>query len=351
MGHRRPEGVDLQRPLLPVGLRGRPHRARLAAPPRALLPAGAASTSRASRSARSSSSPAARSSTRSSSPAPAPTPTWSSVSPARAGASRWGCSASSAASRRWLRSSTSPASSTGGRARQDNGAIDDPVMRDRLAGLKVELKVMRVQRAARALRRGRRRRLGGRRGSGLDLQAGLGQLAPSLGELAMDGRAARPACSPPARGYELDEWQRLFLFSRADTIYGGSDEIQQQHPGRARARPSPRTEGRLDDAPPRRAARPRLRARPRPAGRQGGRRDRGGRRRHRRVRRTPGARGGREGRRVQRHPRPPARRGRGGAGRRVRRRPGAPAGLRRDRRGPGRGAARRWPTSSAASTS
>ena len=25
---------------------------------------------------------------------------------------------------------------------------------------------------------------------------------------------------------ELDEWQRLFLFSRADTIYGGSDEIQ-----------------------------------------------------------------------------------------------------------------------------
>jgi hypothetical protein len=25
---------------------------------------------------------------------------------------------------------------------------------------------------------------------------------------------------------DLDEWQRLFLFSRADTIYGGSDEIQ-----------------------------------------------------------------------------------------------------------------------------
>ena len=27
-------------------------------------------------------------------------------------------------------------------------------------------------------------------------------------------------------GYDLDAWQRLFLFSRADTIYGGSDEIQ-----------------------------------------------------------------------------------------------------------------------------
>jgi alkylation response protein AidB-like acyl-CoA dehydrogenase len=25
---------------------------------------------------------------------------------------------------------------------------------------------------------------------------------------------------------ESDRWQRLFLFSRADTIYGGSDEIQ-----------------------------------------------------------------------------------------------------------------------------
>jgi len=25
---------------------------------------------------------------------------------------------------------------------------------------------------------------------------------------------------------ELDELQRLYLFSRADTIYGGSDEIQ-----------------------------------------------------------------------------------------------------------------------------
>ena len=26
--------------------------------------------------------------------------------------------------------------------------------------------------------------------------------------------------------YELDDWQRLYLFSRSDTIYGGSDEIQ-----------------------------------------------------------------------------------------------------------------------------
>jgi alkylation response protein AidB-like acyl-CoA dehydrogenase len=47
----------------------------------------------------------------------------------------------------------------------------------------------------------------------------------ALGELAMDVLGAR---SMVARGapYDLDEWQRLFLFSRADTIYGGSDEIQ-----------------------------------------------------------------------------------------------------------------------------
>ncbi len=25
---------------------------------------------------------------------------------------------------------------------------------------------------------------------------------------------------------EFDEWQRLYLFSRSDTIYGGSNEIQ-----------------------------------------------------------------------------------------------------------------------------
>ncbi|HTT00016.1 MAG TPA: acyl-CoA dehydrogenase family protein [Streptosporangiaceae bacterium] len=46
-----------------------------------------------------------------------------------------------------------------------------------------------------------------------------------LGELAME---VRGASSMTARGapYDLDDWQRLFLFSRADTIYGGSDEIQ-----------------------------------------------------------------------------------------------------------------------------
>ena len=44
-----------------------------------------------------------------------------------------------------------------------------------------------------------------------------------LGELAM---RVRGAASMVAGADDLDEWQRLFLFSRADTIYGGSDEVQ-----------------------------------------------------------------------------------------------------------------------------
>jgi alkylation response protein AidB-like acyl-CoA dehydrogenase len=100
---------------------------------------------------------------------------------------------------------------------KENGAIDDPILRDRLAALKAELEVMRWQ----ALR-----------GLSADDAA-----APSifklvwanwhkkLGEVGMDVRGLDGLV---ARGapYDLDDWQRLFLFSRADTIYGGSDEVQ-----------------------------------------------------------------------------------------------------------------------------
>ena len=64
----------------------------------------------------------------------------------------------------------------------------------------------------------------------------------NVGELAMEvlgapsmiasagpgGRTLKPPQTPPEghEPYDLDDWQRLFLFSRADTIYGGSDEIQ-----------------------------------------------------------------------------------------------------------------------------
>jgi alkylation response protein AidB-like acyl-CoA dehydrogenase len=47
----------------------------------------------------------------------------------------------------------------------------------------------------------------------------------ALGELAMEVLGA-PSMAARGAPYDLDDWQRLFLFSRADTIYGGSDEIQ-----------------------------------------------------------------------------------------------------------------------------
>ncbi|WP_395695505.1 acyl-CoA dehydrogenase family protein [Nocardioides sp.] len=104
-------------------------------------------------------------------------------------------------------------------ARQ-NGALDDPVLRDRLAGLKVELEVMRFQ----ALR-------------GLSTEDAAGPSVfklvwanwhKRLGEVAMDvlGPDGLAAGASADGSYELDRWQRLFLFSRADTIYGGSDEVQ-----------------------------------------------------------------------------------------------------------------------------
>jgi Acyl-CoA dehydrogenase, C-terminal domain len=55
-----------------------------------------------------------------------------------------------------------------------------------------------------------------------------GEFGPTLlacGELAME---VPGAWSMVARGapHDPDEWQRLFLSSRAETIYGGSEEIQ-----------------------------------------------------------------------------------------------------------------------------
>ncbi|MEU9234614.1 acyl-CoA dehydrogenase family protein [Streptomyces subrutilus] len=111
----------------------------------------------------------------------------------------------------------------------------DPVLRERLVRQWAELRTMRWN-ALRTLGGGD----AGAGGSG----GGAGGGAPSvakllwggwhrrLGELAVEvrGAAAAAGARPWAPGlpYELglDEAQRLFLFTRADTIYGGSDEIQ-----------------------------------------------------------------------------------------------------------------------------
>jgi alkylation response protein AidB-like acyl-CoA dehydrogenase len=47
----------------------------------------------------------------------------------------------------------------------------------------------------------------------------------ALGEVAVDVQGPR-ALLASGQAYELDAWQRLHLFSQADTIYSGSDEIQ-----------------------------------------------------------------------------------------------------------------------------
>ncbi|HYA53252.1 MAG TPA: acyl-CoA dehydrogenase family protein [Streptosporangiaceae bacterium] len=100
------------------------------------------------------------------------------------------------------------------------GAAADPVLRDRLARAWIGLAALR----AHALH---------------TLEAGpeAASTVPSvlkvlwsrwhqeLGELAMEVLGA-PSMVARGAPYDLDDWQRLFLFSRADTIYGGSDEIQ-----------------------------------------------------------------------------------------------------------------------------
>ena len=97
-----------------------------------------------------------------------------------------------------------------------NGSYDDPVVRDRLARADVELEVIRLN-ALRTLSEEQ-----------APQQASIAKLLwgtwhRTLGELAMLVRGTDALTAGP--GYDLDEWQRLFLFTRADTIYGGSDEI------------------------------------------------------------------------------------------------------------------------------
>ncbi|WP_309649140.1 acyl-CoA dehydrogenase family protein [Nocardioides sp.] len=110
---------------------------------------------------------------------------------------------------------------------KQTGAIDDPVLRDRLASLSAELEVTRsfALRGLSSVEGGSDSAAGG--GAGSIFKLVWANWHQRLGEVAMQvaGPAsllARESDTP----YDLDEWQRLFLFSRADTIYGGSDEVQ-----------------------------------------------------------------------------------------------------------------------------
>ncbi|MEV4441735.1 acyl-CoA dehydrogenase family protein [Streptomyces sp. NPDC049577] len=103
------------------------------------------------------------------------------------------------------------------------GAAEEPVVRDRLVRQWAQLQTMRWN----ALRT-----LGAADDPGAPSVAKLlwGGWHQRLGDLAMRVRGAAAALGPvdwhADKPYELDAQQRRFLFSRADTIYGGSDEIQ-----------------------------------------------------------------------------------------------------------------------------
>jgi len=100
------------------------------------------------------------------------------------------------------------------------GSIADPDIAARITDAWIGLQVLRY--TARAL-------LGAPAGTTPGTEANVVKLlwAPwhqRLGELAVD--VAGPDATVVGPGYDLSDAQRLFLFTRADTIYGGSNEIQ-----------------------------------------------------------------------------------------------------------------------------
>jgi len=122
----------------------------------------------------------------------------------------------------------------------------DPLLRERLADAWIRLYILRLNTL---------RSLTGIDGPVAPPQASISKLFwatwhRDLGELAMDvlGTWAAVAEAPP---YELSDLQRIFLFSRADTIYGGSNEIQRNIIGDRvlRLPPEPKVDASLKGAP------------------------------------------------------------------------------------------------------
>jgi len=106
-------------------------------------------------------------------------------------------------------------------AARANGSASDPVIRQRLARSFGELEILRYNTL---------RSLSGIEGPVAPPEASIMKLYWAswhrrMGELAIDvmGPAGVVTEGFP---YELDEFQRTFLFSRSETIYGGSNEIQ-----------------------------------------------------------------------------------------------------------------------------
>ena len=114
-------------------------------------------------------------------------------------------------------------------AARRNGSVDDPVIRQRLADLSIRLRIMRLN-ALRIL--------------WVDENVALvpdamidklfwANLHQDMGEVAMDVLGAEAmltryseADEGDAGDVEMSPEHQLFFFSRSDTIYGGSDQIQ-----------------------------------------------------------------------------------------------------------------------------
>ncbi|BBY05923.1 acyl-CoA dehydrogenase IpdE1 [Mycobacterium noviomagense] len=98
------------------------------------------------------------------------------------------------------------------------GAVDDPLIRERLTGAWAGLRAMRSYALATMDVEG------GGQAAGKDNVSKLlwANWHRQLGEIAMEVRGKAGMVLKD----DFDEWQRLYLFTRADTIYGGSNEIQ-----------------------------------------------------------------------------------------------------------------------------
>lgn len=102
-----------------------------------------------------------------------------------------------------------------------NGAANDPLIRQRLAKAEIGLRLMRYG-ALRMLSQTDHAKIDG---AALTYKIQWASWRRSLGELAMDVLGQNGEISDHA-DYEWDTLPNLFLFSRADTIYGGTNQIQ-----------------------------------------------------------------------------------------------------------------------------
>ena len=106
-------------------------------------------------------------------------------------------------------------------AAKENGAANDPLIRQRLAKAEIGLRLMRYG-ALRMLSQTDHSKIDG---AALTYKIQWASWRRNLGELAMDVLGQGGEISDHAE-YEWDTLPNLFLFSRADTIYGGTNQIQ-----------------------------------------------------------------------------------------------------------------------------